>query len=141
VARRLVDHALDCGLDRRGGGFWEAGPGMARRKPWWVQLEAWKALVSVSELEPDHPRYRSQRRAQGSYIRAHLIDDAHGGVYAAALERLPRWARGLEVRLASSGATRKGNAWKDGSHEGRAWIYAVRAQRDAAGAGSSAAAG
>jgi len=140
TARRLVSHALRHAWDPHAGGFFEIGPGwvptrigdqhlVARRKPWWVQTEGLKALLSLGELDAADPSYRGYFGAQWSYMRRHMIDFRHGGVYTVGPEELPRWRRGLGARFAPASFTRKGSVWKDSSHDGRAWLHCISVLR------------
>lgn len=133
----MMDHALGHGWDDEVGGFFEAAPGSApaqlgahdlvvRRKPWWVQTEALIALLSLDDLDGGHAGYRRYFEAQWRYVRRHLIDGRHGGIYTIGLDALPRW-RG--AGLAPPSFTRKGSVWKDSSHDGRAWLSCIAVLR------------
>jgi cellobiose epimerase len=136
TARQLVSHALRHAWDPHAGGLFDAGPESApariedealggRRKSWWPQVEALKALLSLAELEASDPSYRRYVTTLWRYMRRYMIDFRHGGVYTVGLEGRPPWQRGLGVGLAPASFTRKGNAWKDSSHEGRAWLHCI----------------
>jgi mannose/cellobiose epimerase-like protein (N-acyl-D-glucosamine 2-epimerase family) len=139
TAIQLVEHALQYAWDRRRGGIFYAGPGldpieiegqslMVRVKPWWIQFEAMKALVALSCLDIDGTKYREYFNAQWTYIKQYLLDSRRGGVYTLGLDRLPRRRR-LSPRFAPSSFTRKGDVWKDASHECRAFLYAASTLR------------
>ena len=64
AARRLVDHAIRYGWDRRHGGFYYAGPGIeplilegqdlkVRQKQSWVQMGALQALLAMHDIAPE----------------------------------------------------------------------------------------
>jgi cellobiose epimerase len=140
MAYRLVDNALQHSWDRAVGGFRYAAsealpPALEGysvswfAKQWWVQAEALKTLLLVSRLEPANADYRGHFEAQWAYIRRHIIDERHGGTYSMGLDILPAWRRRLGARLAPASATRKGSVWKDGSHEGLALLFCLRALR------------
>jgi mannobiose 2-epimerase len=133
TARRLVDHAVRYGWDRRRGGFYYAGPGieplqllaqnlMVRQKQWWVQMGALQALLAIHGIALEGQHYLQQFKAQWSYIQNHFFDRQHGGMYTESLEELPWWQQQVQ-RLAPASITRKGSAWKDSSHDGRALLY------------------
>jgi len=131
VACKLTDELLRNSRDRRRGGFLYITPGTDRcptdregepdhLKAWWVQFEALKSLLAVSRSNGDNASYRREFEAQWSYVLNHVIDWRYGGTYAVPLDRLPGALSRLEPAVAPARFTRKGNAWKDGSHEGRA---------------------
>jgi mannobiose 2-epimerase len=135
LAGCLLDHALRYTRDPRGG-FCYAGPGtsprvlqgmdlLIREKPWWVQVEALKALLAVSRLFPEREDYREHFETLWEYIQRELLDDEHGGVYSTGLDRQPSWRRSLGARFAPPAVTKKGDEWKDASHEGRALLYCI----------------
>ena len=135
LAGQLMDHALRYTRDPRGG-FRYASAGAAPRflqgqdllsrdKPWWVQVEALKALLAVSRLFPERADYLRHFEALWGYIQRQLLDQEHGGVYSTALDAQQRWRRGLGARFAPAAVTKKGDMWKDASHDGRALLYCV----------------
>ena len=132
---KLLDHALRYTRDPRGG-FRYAAPGasprflqgqdlLSRDKAWWVQAEALKALLAMSRLFPDRPDYLEHFESVWEYFQRQLLDGEHGGTYMSALDAQSRWRRGLGARFASAAITKKGNIWKDASHDGRALLYCV----------------
>jgi mannobiose 2-epimerase len=134
LACRLVDHTMRYHRDSRNGGFFYASPGSAptwlggvstlvRDKPWWPQVEAQKALLAVSRIRPEQTGYLEHFRSMWGYLQRSCLDHAHGGMYARVLDCAPRWRRALGVWGATAAATLKGDAWKDASHDGRAWLY------------------
>jgi mannobiose 2-epimerase len=140
LARQLVDFALHSAWDGSTGGFFYAGPASAptqiegddlvvRRKSWWVQFEALKALLSLSCVVTGNEVYLCYFASQWRYLQRHLVDFQHGGVYSVGLESLPRWRRQWGARFAPADFTRKGSVWKDGSHDGRAWLYCLSVLR------------
>lgn len=133
VARRFVDHALLYGLDRRRGGFYYAGPGLqplrlqgqplaVRKKASWVQMGALQALLAIHCIAPEELNYLQHFKAHWRYVQAHFLDRLHGGIYTESLEDLPWWQQYVR-RLAPGSIARKGSAWKDSSHDGRALLY------------------
>ena len=138
LARRLVHEALRLGWDHGEGGVFNAGPGTAaatlgllrplrRAKSWWPQVEALRALVRLLQRDPEDEASRRALAGVWSYLGRHVIDERRGGFHAMGLDTLPRWRRPLGLRSAPGRFTRKGEVWKDASHEGRALLYAVAA--------------
>jgi mannobiose 2-epimerase len=137
---RLVDHTIRYLRDPRAGGFFYASPGagptylggqstVVRDKPWWPQAEALKALLAVSRLRPEQTSYLEHFRSMWRYVQQNCFDSTHGGMYARALDRAPRWRRALGVRAAPASFTAKGDVWKDASHDGRTWLYCISTLR------------
>jgi mannobiose 2-epimerase len=140
AARRMMEHALRYGWDQRSGGFFFAGPSegptkkedydiVMREKSWWVNTEAQKALLSVSQLEDGYSDYLRYFLALSHYFQRYLIDFEHGGMYSTGLDSLPLGDRGLGAAFAPAEFTRKGRDWKDASHEGRAWLHCISSLR------------
>lgn len=136
LAGRLLDHALRYTRDGGNGGLVYASPGAAPRwlqgqdllssgKFWWVQAEALKALLAVSRFAAGKEDYLRHLEAQWRYMQRNFLDLEHGGVYMGGLDTAPRWRRQLGARLAPAAVTRKGDVWKDASHEGRALLYCI----------------
>ncbi len=136
AARRLVDHTLQYGWDNNFDGFFYAGPGadpvrlggkslIVRTKSWWVQAEGLKALLALSQLEPENAKYLKRFEEQWSYMRRFLMDLRHGGFSMSGLDVLPKWRRRLGGRFIPTRFTRKGSVWKDGSHDGRALLQCI----------------
>jgi mannose/cellobiose epimerase-like protein (N-acyl-D-glucosamine 2-epimerase family) len=98
---------------------------MVRKKPWWVQVEALRTLLAVSRHFPEREDYLEQFEALWEYIQRQLLDDEYGGVYSAGLDTQPSWRQRLGARFATAAVTKKGDEWKDASHEGRALLYCV----------------
>jgi cellobiose epimerase len=139
VARRMVDFSLRHAWDGRIGGFASAGPAslptsieghdlVVRRKAWWVQFEALKALLSLSRADDD-AHYLRFFQAQWHYVRRFLLDPRHDGVYPVGRDTLPHVWRRLGPRFAPGDLTRKGSVWKDGSHDGRALLSCIATLR------------
>lgn len=134
LAVQLTDHVLRYLHDAEEGGFWYAAPGtepaelmdhhfIARRKLWWVQVEAVKALLAMSLLRPDQPRYRDHLARQWRYVQDQFLDATFGGMYSSAAAPR-RWRhRMLGLHPVPARSAIKGDVWKDASHDGRAWIY------------------
>ncbi len=131
----LLDHALRYSHDPQGG-FVYAAPGAGPRwvqgqdlaggpKPWWVQAEALKSLLAVSRLDSGAGKYVRKLEAHWEYLQEHFIDPEHGGFYQMDLDSVASWRRKLGPRFSPSWVTRKGDPWKDASHDGRGLLYCV----------------
>jgi mannobiose 2-epimerase len=138
VARSLMDLTLRYAWDNENGGVFFAGPGasctsleghdlIVRKKFWWVQFEALRALLALSFAVSDGEVYLDYFRRQWCYVQDHIFDVQRGGIHPAGLENVPRWRRQFGRRFAPSEVTRKAHDWKDGSHEGWALLYCVSA--------------
>ena len=134
----LLDHALRYTHDPVAGGFFYASPGAAplefaerslvvNWKPWWIEAEALKALMAVSALAPEQTSYLDHLASLWQYLQRNLLDDRHGGFYSGGFDTLRRRRRMLGIGLAPASLTRKGDVWKDGSHDGRALLYCLAA--------------
>lgn len=116
VARRLVDHALRVGYDRKHGGFYNEGtPGggeLATEKIWWVQAEGLNVLLLMHEhFGRQTLRYWDAFVRQWDFISKHQIDQTHGGWYSQV----------HEDGTAIPGRA-KSDRWTEGYHQGRALI-------------------
>lgn len=136
LAELILRHADRYMLDPRHGGFFFAAPGVlprevqgrdlrARAKVWWVQAEALRALLAVSRVVPEREMYLERLEVLWRYFQREFLDSEHGGIYHYGLDVVPPWRRRLGARFAPAGVTRKGHAWKDASHDGRALLYCV----------------
>lgn len=140
MAVRIMDSAIRYAYDDDGEGYYYAAVGAfpvvlheyalrVPRRTWWVQWEALKALLAISRLASDPARYLRRFEEQWRFIGKHLLDARHGGVYMHSLSNVRIWQRKLGARLAPAEFTRKGDVWKDASHDGRALIYCIETLR------------
>jgi len=112
-ARRLVDHALQYGLDRDRGGLYNeggiTGGDYADQREWWVEAEWLNALLLMHErYGRETPQYWNAFIQQWNWINQYGIDKVHGGWY-------PRvYNDGSPVPHAKS------DAWTECYHQGRA---------------------
>jgi mannobiose 2-epimerase len=136
MAPRLVDSVIRYARDGNGNGYYYAVPGAiptevhnhdirVRLRTWWVQMEALKALLAVSRVAPDPARYLQRFEEQWRYLKKHFFDERYGGVYEHGLDNVRVWERKFGARLAPAAITRKGDVWKDASHDGRALLYCI----------------
>ena len=116
VARSLVDHTLDFGLDTQNGGFYDAGGTFGgisgADKVWWTQAEALNALLLMHQkYGAQTPRYWNAFQAQWSWIQDHQVDKTGGG-----------WRRRVAPDGALFPAETKSDGWTEGYHQGRALL-------------------
>ena len=134
IARRVLDLTLRYAWDEENGGFFLAGPGaswttlqghdlLVRRKEWWIQFEGLRALLALNLAINDNSVYLDYFERQWEFLHRYIFDATHGGVYLVALDGLPRWRQAVGARCAPGSLTKKGNDWKDASHEGWALLY------------------
>jgi mannobiose 2-epimerase len=133
VARRLVDHATQRSWDAARGGFIEGGPAappdvvggtslLITRRPWWVQTEALKALLLVGLTSDPTAGYIASFERGLNFVNAELVDGLFSGWLPVARSDLGQGARlGRGVR--------KGDVWKDASHEADLYMNAIRMLR------------
>lgn len=117
VARQLVDHTLDVGLDAKNGGFYDAGSVTGTisnpEKVWWVQGEALNALLVMHDrFGAQTSRYWDAFLAQWKWIQTRQIDVKNGGWYP-------------EVRPDGTPIAGhiKSDGWTEGYHQGRAMLH------------------
>ncbi len=116
VARSLVDHTLEFGLDTTNGGFYDAGSAFggisAPDKIWWTQAEALNSLLLMHERFGEQtPRYWNAFQAQWNFIQTHQIDAINGG-----------WLGHVTPEGASIPGAVKSDGWTEGYHQGRALL-------------------
>jgi mannose/cellobiose epimerase-like protein (N-acyl-D-glucosamine 2-epimerase family) len=134
IGRTLADAVLRAAWDVDRGGVIEAGPvaepfvvnGTSLRieaRSWWVQTEALKILLELAVVD-DHERYRPLFERSLDFVDREFVDRRHGGWYAVARSD-------QRFRLSPHGAlgARKGDAWKDASHEADFYLTATRMLR------------
>lgn len=119
VGKRMVDHALATGWDKKVGGFYDQGyyfknkPGMTiinEGKNWWSQAEGLNTLLLMTDKFPGDPmRYFDQYKLLWQYCQTYLIDHQHGEWYEEGLDHDPQRKMGL-----------KGHIWKAAYHSYRA---------------------
>jgi mannobiose 2-epimerase len=109
--RTLFGHAVRYGLDRRHGGFYEAGrvdaPARRRAKVWWTQAEALMASLHMYYLTGDATYFTCFQRTL-DWVHNHQVDWQYG-----------EWFMRVEH---GKGIGDKADGWKDAYHGGRAMI-------------------
>jgi len=116
VARSLVDHTLDFGLDAKNGGFYDAGGTFGgisgNDKVWWTQAEALNALLLMhGHYGSQSPRYWNAFLAQWNFIQQHQVDSINGG-----------WMRRVAADNSPFPDETKSDGWTEGYHQGRALL-------------------
>jgi mannobiose 2-epimerase len=117
-AKKMVDHSLKSGWDKKVGGFYEAGYYFKGQdtvtiikdtKNWWAQAEGLNSLLMMSELFPNDPHnYKSLFLKEWEYIKTYLIDHEHGDWYPNGIDKQP------DEKLAM-----KAQIWKGNYHNSR----------------------
>ncbi len=128
AGKRMLDHSLRTGWDRRNAGFMEAGYYFADGDPlvvvdstknWWAQAEGLNTLLLFGDAYPDDPlAYHDRFLEMWALVQAYLVDHEHGGWYRGTLDRQP------ELRAAD-----KGGIWKGPYHTARALMNVARTLR------------
>ena len=82
VAERLMDFAIDHGLDRKTGGLRGrsdySGQNFSGRKQWWAQAELMRAAVHFATRHGRDDLWPIYRKAQ-DFARIHYVDQEYGG--------------------------------------------------------------
>jgi mannobiose 2-epimerase len=138
-ALRVLDHAISRAWAGDTGGFWYAGPAgppdeiegvslIVRRRIWWPQMEGLRSLL-LCGLRENGRQYAALFQAQWRLVRDRMSDLYFGGVYGTCPDDLSsreqprtRWTRGP--------ALRKGDVWKDASHETESLVESIRRLRN-----------
>lgn len=109
----------------------EGHPTFIPARVWWVQFEGMRILaLYASEEGPDGPYHRALRR-QWTFIKRNLIDERFHGTYFRPRSDWKPWTRSWLPR--QDWAFRKGNPWKDCSHETDCLLMTIAALRGTAG--------
>ena len=121
MARRMVDHALRYGWDKKYGGFYDRGYYFHNERPeiiletknWWTQVEALNTLSMMGLRYPDQG-YNRRMVHQWLYVKENLIDSRFGGLYETGLREDPEAEEGL-----------KGHIWKGNYHTVRSLMNTI----------------
>jgi mannobiose 2-epimerase len=119
AGKKMVDHALKNGWDKKAGGFYDEGyyfkgdssiTILKETKNWWAQAEGLNSLLMMSDYFPDDSnQYFQKFKLQWNYVQTFLIDPNYGGWFEEGLDKEPERRTGL-----------KGHIWKATYHEYRA---------------------
>jgi mannobiose 2-epimerase len=124
IARKLVDHTLRTGWDKKAGGLFSSGYYFPSSdtitiindvKEWWTQAEALHVTLLASKLFPADPSYFETFKKQWDYMKRYLIDPERGGWYAGGIDNHPEFNNGP-----------KGHEWKATYHETRAMMNCLK---------------
>lgn len=125
IAKKLVDHSLSNGWDKKTGGFYEAGYYFKGQdtvtiiddnKNWWAQAEGLNSLLMMAALFPNDPHnYHSLFLKQWKYINTYLIDHEHGDWYPNGTDKDPRAKTGMKSQI-----------WKGNYHTSRSMINCMK---------------
>jgi mannobiose 2-epimerase len=102
---------------------WPSAP-FARRRAWWVQVEALRAFaLAMVAGGPRSAAYGRMLERQWQFIQREMLDQRYGGMFPVAASDLRPWQRpGLRR---GGRQLRKGDVWKDVSHEVDCWVTAI----------------
>ena len=124
ISKRMVDHALRNGWDKKVGGFYDEGfyfkdsesiSIIRDTKNWWAQAEGLNSLLLMSDYFPDDSlKYFQKFKTLWQYVKTYLIDHEHGDWYAGGLDKEPQMKTAL-----------KGQIWKGTYHTFRALANCV----------------
>lgn len=124
VAKKMVDHSLKNGWDKKFGGLFDGGyyykdedtiTIVRNTKEWWSQVETLNSALLMSELFPDESSYYKKFCEQWDYIKRYLIDNDNGGWYWGGIDQVPR-----------NKFFPKGTIWKANYHTSRTLINCIR---------------
>lgn len=137
IAKKMVDHALDNGWDKRVGGFYDEGYYFKNSnaititkdsKNWWAQAEGLNSLLLMHTLfSNDRRMYAKQFLQLWHYVNIYLIDHTHGGWYEDGLDKQPNLR-----------TTQKGHIWKATYHTFRSLANCVASLKKKEAAASAA---
>ena len=120
VARSIVDHALEWGMDKGNGALCEKGEAFRRpfdrTKIWWTQSEWLNALLLMHEkYGSETDRYWKAFVRQWQFLWTHQMDHARGG-----------WYHKVSPEGEPDRDGRKGSQWKAAYHNARALMNVVK---------------
>ncbi len=120
MARAIVDHALEWGMDKSSGALCEKGQAFGkpfdRAKIWWTQAEWLNALLLMhEEYGSETDRYWKAFVRQWKFLWTHQIDHARGG-----------WYHVVSPEGKPDRDGRKGSQWKAAYHNARALMNVVK---------------
>ena len=125
IAKKMVDHTLNYGWDKKVGGIFDGGYQfkgqnkitiVKKTKEWWSQIEALNSCLLMSDLFPnDKQNYYKKFCEQWEYIKRYLIDPKYGGFFWGGIDEVPN------INLMP-----KGTIWKGNYHTSRGLINCIR---------------
>ncbi|GLB49366.1 cellobiose 2-epimerase [Neptunitalea sp. Y10] len=121
IGKKMVDHSLTYGLDKKLGGFYEGGYYFKGDdvltitnfdKNWWAQAEGLNTLLIMTRMYPDDKmNYYEKFEDLWTYTQKYMMDDTYGGWYSWGVDVRPEVKEEL-----------KGHVWKTTYHNFRALI-------------------
>jgi cellobiose epimerase len=119
IGKRLIDHALKNGWDKKVGGFYDEGfyfngdssiTILKESKNWWAQAEGLNTLLLMADYFPNDPHHYFEKfKIMWTYIQTYLIDHQYGDWYDEGIDKSPERRTAL-----------KGQIWKATYHNYRA---------------------
>ncbi len=109
IGKKMTDHALRNGWDKKLGGFYDEGyyfknvPAITitkESKNWWAQAEGLNTLLIMAELYPaDSMQYLQRFKDLWQYVQNYLIDHQHGDWYEEGLDKAPERKTALKAHI------------------------------------------
>lgn len=125
TGKRMVDHALRNGWDKKLGGFYDEGYYFKGQdtitiifdhKNWWAQAEGLNTLLLMADRFPQDPQHYFEKfKQEWNYTQTYLIDHTNGDWYEEGLDKEPQRKTAL-----------KGHIWKATYHNFRALSNCVK---------------
>jgi cellobiose epimerase len=109
IAKKMVDHALNNGWDKKVGGFYDEGfyfkddsaiTILKETKNWWAQAEGLNSLLLMSDYFPNDPhQYFEKFKTLWAYTQIYLIDHEWGDWYDEGLDKSPERRTALKSQI------------------------------------------
>ena len=109
IGKKLVDHALNNGWDKKLGGFYDEGfyfkgdkviTILKESKNWWAQAEGLNSLLLMSDYFPDDPHHYFEKfKTLWTYTQTYLIDHQYGDWYDEGLDKSPDRRTALKAQI------------------------------------------
>ncbi len=124
LAKKMVDHTIENGWDTKNDGIFDRGyyfkdsdtiTIMHDVKVWWAEAESMNALLLMSKLFPEEPKYREYFEKQWEYIKTYQIDHENKGWYEEGLDNSPEQV-----------SAPKGSDWKINYHNFRSLSNCIK---------------
>lgn len=128
IGKKMVDHALANGWDKKSGGIYDEGYYFKNKpaitilldsKNWWAQAEGLNTLLLMADRFPnDKMAYFDKFKQLWNYTQTYLIDHVHGDWYEEGLDKEPQRKTAL-----------KSHIWKAAYHNYRALENCIKRLR------------
>jgi len=109
TGKKLVDHALKNGWDKKVGGFFDEGyyfkgdtviTILKESKNWWAQAEGLNSLLMMSNYFPNDPHHYFEKfKTLWGYTQTYLIDHQWGDWYDEGLDKSPERRTALKSQI------------------------------------------